>query len=81
MKQYYVYVMANVGCTIYVGVTNNIERRVYEHKHKLVEGFTSRYGLTNLVYMPRRTAFGKLLHVRSRSKRGHVPRNWRSFGR
>jgi putative endonuclease len=42
--------MANKGRTLYVGVTNNLERRVYEHKRKLVEGFTSRYGLTELVY-------------------------------
>ena len=50
MKEYYVYIMANEGRTIYVGVTNNLERRVYQHKNKLVEGFTSRYGLTKLVY-------------------------------
>jgi putative endonuclease len=36
--------------TLYIGVTNNLARRVYEHKHKLVEGFTKRYNLTKLVY-------------------------------
>jgi putative endonuclease len=36
--------------TLYVGVTNNLTRRVYEHKHKLVPGFTSKYGLSILVY-------------------------------
>ncbi len=50
MKQYYVYIMANMGRTIYVGMTNNLERRVYEHKSKPVEGFTARYDLTSLVY-------------------------------
>jgi putative endonuclease len=50
MKQYYVYIMSNVARTIYTGVTNNLERRVYEHKHKLIPGFTSKYDLTELVY-------------------------------
>jgi putative endonuclease len=36
--------------TFYTGVTNNLERRVYEHKHKLTSGFTSRYNLTRLAY-------------------------------
>ncbi len=36
--------------TLYTGITNNLTRRVYEHKHKLVEGFTSKYGLSRLVY-------------------------------
>lgn len=35
---------------MYTGMTNNLERRVYEHKHKLVPGFTSKYNLTRLVY-------------------------------
>lgn len=36
--------------TIYIGVTNNLVRRVWEHKNKLLEGFTKKYNLTNLVY-------------------------------
>jgi putative endonuclease len=50
MKQYYVYIMSNKSRTLYTGVTNNLERRVYEHKHKLVPGFTSQYHITQLVY-------------------------------
>ena len=50
MKQFFVYIMTNKNCTLYVGVTNNLERRVYEHKNKLIKGFTSRYSLTELVY-------------------------------
>src|SRR5687767_9904916 len=49
MKQYYVYIMSNVTRTLYIGMTNNLERRVHQHK-KLTKGFTSRYGLTWLVY-------------------------------
>lgn len=36
---------------MYVGVTNNIDRRIYEHKHKLVDGFSKRYSLNTLVYL------------------------------
>ena len=50
MKTYYVYIMTNHSGTLYTGVTNNLERRVYEHKHKLVPGFTSKYNITKLVY-------------------------------
>jgi len=50
MRQYYVYIMTNRSKTLYTGVTNDIERRVYEHKQKLVDGFTKRYNLTMLVY-------------------------------
>ena len=50
MKQYYIYIMANRSKTLYIGVTNNLERRLYEHKHHLVAGFTSKYQTTRLVY-------------------------------
>ena len=50
-NQYYVYIMTNKGNTVlYTGVTNNIKRRVYEHKSKLVDGFTKKYNITKLVY-------------------------------
>ena len=50
-KHYYVYIMTNKGSTVlYTGVTNNLKRRVYEHKEKLADGFTSRYKITKLVY-------------------------------
>jgi len=50
VKQYYVYIMTNKSRTLYTGVTNDLERRVYEHKQKLVPGFTARYNITRLVY-------------------------------
>ncbi len=49
-KQYYVYIMTNRSKTLYTGVTGNLIRRVYEHKNKLVDGFTRRYNITKLVY-------------------------------
>lgn len=50
MKKYYVYIMASKSRVLYTGVTNNLERRVYEHKNKLVEGFTSKYNVNWLVF-------------------------------
>ncbi len=50
MKEYYVYIMTNRAHTLYVGVTNDLERRVYEHKQKTTGGFTARYDLTQLAY-------------------------------
>ena len=50
MKSYYVYIMTNRSGTLYTGVTNDLKRRVYEHKQKLVPGFTSKYNITRLVF-------------------------------
>ena len=47
---YYVYIVASPSRTIYTGVTNNLERRMWEHKQKLVKGFTARHGVTRLVW-------------------------------
>jgi len=48
---YFVYIMTNRWNTVlYTGVTNNLKRRVYEHREKLVEGFTKKYNVTKLVY-------------------------------
>jgi putative endonuclease len=50
MSEYHVYILSNKSRTLYIGVTNNLERRLYEHKMKLVPGFTARYGIAMLVY-------------------------------
>jgi len=42
--------MTNKSGTLYTGVTNNLERRVYEHKHHLIDGFTKKYKIGKLVY-------------------------------
>ena len=51
MDNYYVYILTNwSGKVMYIGVTNNLERRLYEHRNGLVEGFTARYNVHKLVY-------------------------------
>jgi len=51
MKNYYVYLLTNWNNKVmYVGMTNNLERRLYEHKNKLVNGFTKKYNIIKLVY-------------------------------
>jgi len=50
-RQYYVYVMTNKwNKVLYTGVTNDLKRRVYEHKEKLIKGFTEKYNVDKLVY-------------------------------
>lgn len=50
-RHYYVYILTNkTNSVLYTGVTNDLIRRVYEHSHHLVKGFTSKYNVTKLVY-------------------------------
>jgi len=51
MREYFVYILANrKNGTLYIGVTNDLERRVSEHKHHLIKGFTYKYDIIKLVY-------------------------------
>jgi putative endonuclease len=51
MEQYFVYILTNKrNNVLYVGITNNLIRRVYEYKNKLISGFTSKYNVNKLVY-------------------------------
>ena len=50
MKTFYVYILASKTGTLYVGLTNNIKRRIYEHKQHIVPGFTDKYDIDRLLY-------------------------------
>jgi len=50
MKEFYVYILFNQSRTLYIGVTNDLIRRMYEHRQKLVRGFTAKYNITQLAY-------------------------------
>ena len=65
MKNYYVYILSCFRRTLYIGVTNNLERRVSEHKQKLRPGFTSRYNIDRLVHVE---TFGEIADAIAREK-------------
>jgi putative endonuclease len=50
-RRYYVYIMSSKSGVLYIGSTNDLERRIFEHKHGLIEGFTKKYKVTRLVYV------------------------------
>lgn len=50
-KHYYIYILTNKrNGTLYIGVTNNLKRRIFEHKHNLIDGFSKKYNVHTLVY-------------------------------
>ena len=70
MKQYYVYILANFSrITLYVGVTNNLARRLDEHKHELIDGFTKKYHCHDLVYCEETTLVESALGREKQLKR------------
>ena len=70
MKHYYVYILSSHSRVLYIGVTNNLQRRVREHKQKLVPGFTKRYNIDQLVYFE---TFGEISEALAREKQ---LKNW-----
>ena len=51
IKNYYVYILASKrNGTLYIGVTSDLAKRIYEHKHSLIKGFTKKYNVDRLVY-------------------------------
>ncbi len=71
-KTYYVYLLTNWNNQVmYVGVTNDLERRIYEHRNKLVDGFTKKYNVEKLVY------FETASDVLAAIERGKQIKKWR----
>ena len=69
--QFYVYILFNKkNGTLYIGMTNDLERRMYEHKRKLIPGFTTRYGLDRLMH------FEQFQYVDDAIKREKQLKNW-----
>src|SRR5262249_30996202 len=77
VREYYLYILASrPGGAIYVGVTNDLVRRVYEHKNGVVPGFTKRYGIDQLVYFE---VFDTAYNAIQREKNiKHWPRVWKT---
>ena len=65
MRTYYVYILSNRRRVLYTGVTNDLHRRVSEHRDHVVDGFTKRYNVTRLVYFESTT---KVLEAIAREK-------------
>jgi putative endonuclease len=51
--RFYTYILGSISGTLYIGMTNNLVRRVWQHKHHVFPGFTSKYGVDRLVYFER----------------------------
>lgn len=70
MYIYHVYIISSISKVLYIGVTNNIQRRIYEHKNKLIEGFSSKYNCTQLVY------FEEYRHIQEAIEREKQLKKW-----
>jgi putative endonuclease len=75
-RTFYVYILASkIGGTLYIGVTNDLIRRVAQHKAKLAEGFTKKYGVDRLVYFECFEDVEAAIHREKRLKKW--PREWK----
>ena len=70
MKRYFIYILSSRNKVLYVGMTDNLARRIYEHKQRLVEGFTKEYNVDKLVY------YEILAGLKSVIKREKQLKNW-----
>jgi putative endonuclease len=67
-KSYYVYILSSLSRTLYTGVTNDLERRVNEHKSGAVAGFTKRYKIDRLVYFQETSDVGAAIAAEKQIK-------------
>ena len=76
-KQYLIYMMTNGSNTVvYTGMTNNLKRRIYEHKEKLIDGFTKKYNITKLgyyeIYKDSYTAISREKQIKAGSRKKKI---------
>ena len=71
MREYLVYIAASPSRTLYIGVTSNLERRMWEHKQKVFKGFTARYGVDRLVHIE------EFAHIDDAIAREKALKGWR----
>ena len=75
-KSYFVYILTNFEeTTFYIGVTSNLQKRIWEHKNKVVEGFTEKYNVDRLVYYEQTEDVETALNREKQLKRWH--RQWK----
>ena len=75
-RQYFVYILTNKSNKVlYIGVTSNLIRRIFEHKNKLVKGFTKKYNVTKLVYFEETNDVRRALEREKQLKNWH--RQWK----
>lgn len=75
-RNYYVYILASErNGTLYIGVTNNLARRLYEHKEHLIKGYTEKYNVNTLVYFEQTNDIESALYREKQLKKWN--RNWK----
>ena len=71
-KSYFVYILTNYNeTTFYIGVTGNLQKRIWEHKNKIVEGFTKKYNINKLVYYESTESIESAINREKQLKRWH----------
>ena len=75
-KTYFVYILTNFEeTTFYIGVTSNLKKRIWEHKNKVIEGFTEKYNVDRLIYYEQTNSVETALNREKQLKRWH--RQWK----
>lgn len=74
-KKGYIYILGNQRPTLYIGVTSNLQKRIWEHRHNLIKGFSSKYNLHKLLYFEAHSDIQQAIYREKQLKRWH--REWK----